>query len=85
MTGHCEYRSPVIEAGHVGAIFPLANCKPDSWLCGCPAGEHALGFNCVDDRTRCKVAKAFEKDYLPSFAYKRRKRLPTAKEVAGRD
>ncbi len=85
MNGHCDYRVSVVESSHIGPRFPIADCKPDSWLCGCPAGEHSMGLNCMDDKAKCRIAQRYEKAVMPSYAYRRRKRLPTLKEVAGRD
>lgn len=83
MIGHCGYRSPCvrIDSNAVGGIFDRT---PDYWICACPAGEHALGLNCVDKQEKCKIAWQYEQRGGTSINYsnKRGRRLLEEQQIA---
>lgn len=83
---HCDYRTHYSPAKPNTSGLLLNYGMPDEgWMCSCPAGKVRLGINCVDDERKCRIAKQYEKSGWPSYMYKKRKAIPTLKEVTGRD
>lgn len=69
---HCMYRSPLGSLADAGHIL---ESPPRGWVCGCPAGDHELGANCVDSQAKCSIARRYGRTGLPSYSYSKRKHL----------